>query len=130
MQRIFLVVALAIGLSGCAGLGTGISLITKSVANPVTTSDLYQAESGFRIVVAGLAAYKKACAQNAADKNCRANVATIQTYTRQIPPYLTQIRTFLRNNDQINAINTYNALTALIAQARTTAVNLGVNIGA
>lgn len=132
MKKLFAIAMLAVSLAGCGTLGnigTGISLVTKSIANPVTTTDQYSVEASFRIVVGALQAYKSACAAGTADANCRANVATIQVYTRQVPPYLTNLRAFLRNNDQINAINTYNELVALITQAKQTAAALGINLG-
>jgi hypothetical protein len=134
MKKFFITAALlsSIALGGCAqfqALGTGFSILTASVTNPVTPTMMYEAESGFRIVVAALEVYKKACAAGSADKPCKANVAAVQKYTLQIPPYLVQVRTFVAKNDQLNAVNTYNALVALITQAKTTATNLGVNIG-
>lgn len=125
MKRILIVMTLALSLGGCAT----VNLLTKSVTNPVTTNDLYQIEAGADAVVQALVAYRRACLAGAADVNCRANIKAVQPYTREIPPYLVQLRVFVKNNDQLNAANTYNALTALLKQARTTATNLGVNIG-
>jgi hypothetical protein len=130
----------AISLGGCAGelatlqsdisaVTSGISLVTKSVTNPVTTTDLYEIESSISIGFTALKAYKQACADGAADKNCKANVAAIQVYTRQIQPYLTQLRGFVKNNDQIDATTVYNQLVTLYGNAKTTAANLGVNLG-
>ena len=132
LRNLLIAGAIAVAMGGCAqlsALGTGFSLVTASVTNPVTPTMLYEAESGFRVAVAALEVYKKACAANAADKSCKVNVAAVQKYTVQIPPYLTQARAFVKNNDQLNAVNTYNALVALITQAQTTATSLGVNIG-
>lgn len=132
MRKYLAIIAVAFALGGCAQLsaiGTGVSLITKSVANPVTETELYQIESGINVVVKGLVSYRRLCLQGAVDKNCRANIAAIQRYTRELPPYLVQLRTFVRSNDQINAANTYNTMIALLTQAKQTAANLGVNLG-
>lgn len=132
MKKLLAVVMVTLALGGCAQLsavGTGISLVTKSVANPVTENELYEIEASVNIAVKALLAYRRACLAGSADKNCRANVAAIQRYTRELPPYLTQLRTFVRTNDQLNAANTYNTLVAVFTQAKQTAANFGVNLG-
>lgn len=133
MRRILAVAMVALALGGCAQLqavGTGITLATKSVQNPVTENELYQVEAGVSIVMKALVAYRRACLAGSADLRCRENIQAVQPYTRQIPPYLTQLRRFVRNNDQVNAAVVYNELTSLLAQAKATAVNLGIKIGA
>jgi hypothetical protein len=141
-MRLKIVAALCavLALGGCtnfkiAGLDLstieqGISLASKSAANPITKDDLAKAELAADTVVKALRLYKQACAQGSVDTNCRSNVAAIQAYTRQIPPYRDQLRSFVKNNDQINAHVVFNQLTALIANVKTTATTLGVNIGA
>ncbi len=119
----------ALSLGACStlqNLGTAFDLATKSVTNPVTTDDLYKIESGVRIAFTALQTYKDACAQGAADTNCKANVAAVQQYTRQLPPLLAQLRSFVKSNDQINAITIYNQISALIANFKTAASNVGI----
>lgn len=133
MRKIVAVVMLAVALGGCAQLqtvGTGISLITKSVTNPVTENELYQIEASVSIVVKALVTYRRACIAGNADVNCRANIAAIQPYTKEVPIYLAQLRRFVRDNDQVNAATAYNTLTTLLTNAKSTAVRLGVNLGA
>lgn len=136
MKRLFLalalVVAIPLSLGGCStlqNLDTAFQLATKSVANPVTKDDLYKVESGVQIAFAALNAYKTSCAQGLVDTNCRANVAAIQQYTRQLPPLLAQLRSFVKDNDQINATLVYNQVVALVANFKTAAKNVGVNVG-
>jgi hypothetical protein len=132
VRKLFFAAIAALSLGACAQLTAiegGLSLATKSITNPVTKTDLYKFESGFQVVMTLLQTYKKSCAAGAVDANCKANIAAIQRYTTQIPPYLVQLRAFVKNNDQINAANTYNALVDLYTQAKTTAANLGVNVG-
>lgn len=132
MKRIFLVLALGLSLTGCAQLSAvtqGISLTTKTIANPVTQEELYAIEASIRIAVTGLQAYKDACVQGSADKNCRANIASIQPYTRQIPPLLIQLRGFVKNNDQINATVVYNQLTSLYVNLKNAALAVGISVG-
>ncbi len=132
MKKLLAVALLALSLGACSTLqniGTAISLTTKSYTNPVTKDDLYKVESGVKIAFAGLQAYKDSCAQGLVDTNCRANVAAIQQYTRQLPPLLVQLRSFVKNNDQINATVAYNQIVTLIANLKTAAGNVGINIG-
>ena len=133
MKKAIAIALVALSLGGCAQLQAvsgGLSLITKSVANPVTENELYQIEASLNILVTGLVAYRRACLAGNADKNCRANILAIQPYTKEVPVYLAQLRTFVRNNDQINAANTYNTLVALYGNAKDTVLRLGVNLGA
>ena len=60
---------------------------------------------------------------------CRANVAAIQQYTRQLPPLLAQLRSFVKDNDQINATLVYNQVVTLVANFKAAAKNVGVNVG-
>ena len=132
MKRIILAVVLALGLAGCAqlsGIGTGIGLVTKSVANPVTKADEAQIELAIDAAVSVLRGYKKACVQGTADVHCKANIGQIQVYTRQMPPLIAQLRNFVDTNDQINAIVVYNQLSTLYTSFKTTAGNLGYNVG-
>jgi len=132
MRKIFLILALSLSLAGCATLEAvtdGISLATKSIANPVTPADEAQVEVALNAAIDLLKSYKQACAQGAADTHCRGNVAQIQAYTRQIPPMVAQLRTFVDNNDQINAAVVYNQLKALYVNVKATAAQLGVNLG-
>ena len=124
--------ACAVALGGCADLknfGTAINLATHSITNPVTKDDLYKVESGVQIAFTALNAYKRSCAQGLVDKNCRANVAAVQQYTRQLPPLLAQLRGFVKNNDQINATVIYNQIVMLVANFKTAASNVGINVG-
>lgn len=134
MRKIFLAFALvgALTAGGCSTLqsiGTAFSLVTKSVANPVTMTDLYQVESGVSLVFVALNTYRTACVQGTADKSCRVNIQAVQQYTRQLPPLLTQLRSFVKQNDQINATVVYNQLVTLITNFKTAAANVGINTG-
>lgn len=132
MRKIALALVLAIGLGGCAQLTaieSGLSLATKSITNPVTKDELYKLESAVQVGFIALNTYKRSCAQGLVDKSCRANVAAIQQYTRQIPPYLAQLRSFVRANDQVNASVVYNQLVTLYGNAKNTATAFGVKFG-
>lgn len=134
MKKLLIAAALAcaVTLGGCSTLqnfGTAISIASKSITNPVSKDDLYKVESGVRIAFTALQAYKDSCAQGLVDTNCKSNVAAIQVYTRQLPPLLSQLRSFVKNNDQINATVVYNQIVALIANLKTAASNVGINVG-
>ena len=130
MKKI-IVLALTLSLGACAQLqavGTGISLATKSISNPVTKTEEAQIELAMDSAIEALKTYKKACVAGSADVNCRANIAQIQVYTRQIKPLVIQLRNFVDNNDQVNATVIYNELTSLYANVKTIANNLGVKL--
>jgi hypothetical protein len=103
--------------------------VNKTASNPVTRDDLAKMEVAADGVAKVLLAYKRSCAANAVDKNCRTNVAAIQQYTRQVPPYLMQLRSFVKQNDQINASVVYNQLATLFTNMKATATSLGINLG-
>jgi len=132
MRKFWLTAVIALALGGCAQLqavGTGVSLVTKSVTNPVTKTEEAQIELSIDAAVVALRGYKTACIQGTADKNCRGNIAAIQRYTRQMPPLITQLRGFVDSNDQVNAVVVYNQLTALYTNFKSAAVGLGYNVG-
>lgn len=132
MKRTILALTLSFALAGCADLQmltAGIGLATKSIANPVTPTDEAKVEVALDGAIELLKAYKQACVQGTADKNCRDNIAQIQAYTRQVKPLVAQLRNFVDNNDQINASVVYNQLTALFINVKATAASLGVNLG-
>lgn len=136
MKRLLtmLIAVSAIGLTagGCAqmqAIGTGFELATASINNPVTKSREAQIELALHTAIDLLNTYKAACVQGTADKNCKANIAQIQAYTRDVKPLVAQLRTFVDNNDQVNAAAVYNQLVALYANAKTFAATAGVNLG-
>jgi hypothetical protein len=132
MRKFILVLTLSAALGGCAQLQAiqgGLSLATKSIANPVTKSEEAQVELALDTAVQALLTYKRACIAGSADKNCKANIAQIQAYTRQVPALVTQLRTFVDTNDQINATVVYNELTALYTNVKGAAASLGVSLG-
>jgi len=113
MRKIILAITLSLSLAGCAtfkNIETAIQLGTASIANPVTKTRLNQMESAVTLVFAGLNAWKKSCQQGLIPPECRQHIAAVQVYTRQVPPYLAQLRQFVRNDDQVNATVVFNNL--------------------
>lgn len=132
MRKILIAFTLALSLAGCGHLGsiqTVLQLGTASVANPVTPTRLNQMENGLKVVFAGLNAWKKSCRDLLIPQNCRQQIAEVQVYTRQIPPYLSRLRAFVRNNDQVNASVVFNEITGLIGTVKSQAAAAGQQIG-
>lgn len=132
MRRIAIALLITFSLAGCAQLRTvetAIQLGTVSVDNPVTPTRLNQLESAITIVFAGLNAWKSSCKQGLINVTCKDQIRAVQVYTRQIPPYLSQLRAFVRNNDQVNAAVVFNNLTTLIGTVKQQAANAGQVIG-
>lgn len=131
-MRKLIILALALSLGGCAtikNIETAISLGTASIANPVTPTRLNQMESALTLVFAGLNAWKQSCVQGLIPPACKTQIGGVQVYTKQIPPYLAQLRTFVKANDQVNATVVFNNLTDLIGTVKSQAASGGVNIG-
>lgn len=134
MRRIF-VLLVALPLVGCAGmpsfdaLKTAVTIGTTTIANPVTETRLNQMESTLTLVFAGLRSWKAACARGALPITCRKQIANVQVYTRQIPPYLEKLRTFVRDNDQVNAMTVFNTLSDIVTTVRTQSTAAGNPIG-
>lgn len=132
LTKIFAIGLVAISLGGCATIDTisnAVKIGTTSVANPVTKTDLYKVEASLDIAITALVTYRRACLAGAADANCRANIKAIQVYTKAIPPYIMQLRVFVKTNDQVNARVVYNNLSVLFTNMKATAAGLGVNLG-
>jgi hypothetical protein len=132
VKRIILAAALALSLAGCAELKaiqTGISISQASIANPVTKTQEGEIELAFHSAITVLNTYKRACIAGTADVHCRNNIQQVQAYTRQIKPLIVQLRGFVDNNDQVNAVVVFNQLTTLYTNFKAAATALGVNLG-
>lgn len=134
MKRLGFILCLCLPLAvgGCttlSNIGTGIDIATASIANPVTKTKETQIELAIDAAIVALKGYRTACIQHTADKNCRANIVAIQRYTRQMPPLLTQLRGFVDNDQQLNAVAVYNQLVNLYTNFKSSAANLGYNVG-
>lgn len=136
MRKIILAIALSLALAGCAQISaieTAFQLGTASVSNPVTKDRLNQVESAITLVFAGLEGWKKSCQQGLIPVVCKTQIAQVQIYTRQLPPYLAQLRTFVKTNDQVNATVVFNNIVNLVgtvkAQAAAGGVTISTNVG-
>ncbi len=129
MRKQLLAIMLAAPLPGCLGLGEIIDISTISVTNPITLDMLNDFEAVETVAFAGLGAYKKSCIRGDLPPSCKGVVISIQGYTRQLPPLQTSLRTFVRNNDQVNAKVVFTTIKDLIARAKSVATANGIAVG-
>jgi len=130
-RKIAIVLTLSFSLGGCStlqGIVNAVEIGTTSIANPITKERLNQLENVAILVFSALDGWKRACVNGVIPASCKAQIAQVQVYTRQIPPYLNQLRVFVRTNDQVNAITVFNNVTGLISTVRAQAANHGVTI--
>lgn len=128
MKKLLIVPALCLGLGGCLtlqGVETAFKLGTASITNPVTKDRLFEIETTVSLVFTGLNAWKKTCVQGLINPTCKDQIAAVQVYTRQVKPYLQQLRLFVKTNDQVNATIVYNNIVTLIATVRSQAAVAG-----
>lgn len=128
MRKLLLVIPLCLSLGGCLtlqGIETAFKLGTASITNPVTKDRLFEIETTISLVFSGLNAWKKTCVQGIINATCKDQIAAVQVYTRQIPPYLRQLRVFVRTNDQVNATVVYNNIVTLVTTVRSQAALSG-----
>jgi len=131
IRTLLLATALSAPLANCAQLQTALdvaSFTNASIANPVTPAMLNNLENAAIVVFAGLNAYRSSCVQGAIPPSCKTVIRQLQVYTRQIPPLLTQLRTFVRTNDQVNAVIVYNNIAQLVASLKAQAVQNNVGV--
>lgn len=127
MRKFALVIALGITLAGC-NLPAIFTASTASISNPVTPTMLYDVENAATIAFAGLNAYKKSCVDLVLLQTCRGVIQKIQVYTRKIPPVLKNLRAFVRDNDQVNAVLAYNLAMSIMADLKTVAASNNVQV--
>lgn len=132
MRKIIFVIALSLSIAGCAQLQTLQNVAhfaTAAINNPVTPAMEAQIELGFDTAVQLLLTYRRACLRGQADVNCRQNIEIIQPYTIQAKPVIARLRSFVDNNDQVNAVVAYNQLLGLYGGLKTSAAAVGMNVG-
>lgn len=121
MRKLLVICAVAFSLGGCAQIQDFVGkfqniadFATATVDNPVTPAKLKKAEAATLVIFKAMNLWRDSCAQRLINDGCVKQIAAVQVYTRQIPPYLTQVRQFVKENDQVNAVVVYNSLTNLI----------------
>lgn len=128
MKKLLIVSLMCLSLGGCLtlqGIETAFKLGTASITNPVTKDRLFEIETTTSLVFTGLNAWKKTCVQGIINATCKDQIAAVQVYMRQIPPYLRQLRVFVKTNDQVNATVAFNNIVTLITTVRSQAALSG-----
>lgn len=128
MKRILTVILLALPLMACAGesIFKGGTSVLATAPNPITRTMLYNVENGLTVAVASLVGYKRLCVQKLIDQSCRGVIVKLQSYTIKAKPILISLRSFVRNNDQVNAITAYATISQLLSDFRAAAAANGV----
>lgn len=132
MRKLLAVCLVTLSLGGCAALQNiqdAVSIGTASYTNPVTPPRLRQIEAGVSLVFTGLNTWKQSCRQGLINQNCQKQIEAVQVYTRKLPPYLTQLREFVKNDDQVNAVVVYNNISKLITTVKAQATAANITIG-
>lgn len=131
MRKYLAIVLVSFSLvgGGCAPQLAVLSAATKTIQNPVTKNDLFQIEASLKLVTTGLKTYRRLCLQDAVDKNCRSNIEAIQPYSSQVYPLLAELSSFVRTNDQVNAIVVYKRLVNIYTSITTEAAARGISLG-
>lgn len=135
MKKYLVIGLVAFNLSGCASLPslhtieTLVQLGSASIANPVTKKRLYQIESAITVVFVGFNTWKDQCKRGTIPASCRDQIDHVQIFTRQLPPYLKQLRTFVKTNDQVNAVVVFNQITETISAVKSAAAVNNIKIG-
>lgn len=125
---------LALSLGGCASLPslhaiqTVAQLGTASIANPITKERLSQIEQAGIVVFASLNTWKDQCRRGVIPAACKDQIAHVQVFTRPLPTYLKQLRAFMKNDDQVNAVVVFNRITETIAAVKAAAVAHNIEI--
>lgn len=132
MRKIILSLVLALSVAGCnlSGALQSVSLVTASYTNPVTPDMLNNAENGAIIVFSALKVYKQTCIAGTIPASCRQVIASVQVYTRRLPQALRDLRVFVRNNDQVNAVTAYNTLIQIMSDFKSVASANNIPVGA
>jgi predicted nucleic acid-binding Zn ribbon protein len=133
MRKLLAVCLVTLSLGGCAKLQELTDKFQNiadfaTVSNPVTPAKLKQVESGALLVFKGMNLWRKSCEQRLINESCIKQINAVQVYTRQISPYLDQVRQFVKNNDQVNAVVVYNELVGLIKTVKAQVAANGIKV--
>lgn len=142
-MRKFLVFPLLLVLGGCAlfdiggkSLLQGGTSLTAPVQN-VTPRMVYDIEEGAKVGTAGLVAYRRLCIAKKIDRSCRDTIVEIQKFTRPLcttvdagqrctTGVIADLRRFVAQNDQVNALKAFNLARDLLTSIQTARAAKGV----
>lgn len=112
MKKLMLVAVLAVGLSGCDWQTT--QAVFTGVKNPVTASNLYEANLAYDGALKAFNKMKALCAQRVIPNSCRTYVIKGQQVIPQIESARKTAQIFIRNNPTLDASSLVSAYTTLI----------------
>lgn len=124
-----LILVLALGLGACEPFDRFASVIgpaTVGIEQPISRDTLADVESGFIVVFAALNAYKESCVRKVIPQSCRNVIEQMQAYTVMLPPLIRNLRMFVKNNDQVNALTVYRTVTGLMDDLKAVGRNANV----
>lgn len=121
-MRKLAILLFALTLGACSTVG----VVTQSYDNPITRERLYQLENSLILAVSAANSYKRLCAKQLINERCRVVIAKLQSFTRPAAKALPRLRTFVRTNDQINAIVLYREISGYISDFKSAAAAEGV----
>lgn len=113
-MKTVIALCLAVMLSGCSATLETINVALTDRPNPVTKQMLYNLEQSLVVATTGLLVYKRLCIKKAIDQSCRGTVEYLQGYTRQAQPVLVNLRKFVKEKDEVNAIDAYRTLKQIV----------------
>ncbi len=137
MKRFLIVPLLALVLVGCAGIDKSVfqggASLTASVQNPVTREMEAGVEATYQVAASSALAYarlRRCAAGETASLTNRCStwpiVQKFKSINRIVFAQLKNLRGFLDNNDQVNAISAYNTIQTALASFKATAATSGI----
>lgn len=130
MRKLLLTTCLAFSLAGCGNQSilTGGNCITCDIPNVITMDELYKAENGLIVVEVGMNTYKSLCREGVIPDSCEGILIKLKKYNKIGRTLLKSVRSFVKQNDQINAVIVFGQLKQLILQLQGEATAAGVQI--
>lgn len=125
MKRLFLVITLALGLSGCAALQKLEAIYTDISGSTISPQNVYIAVNAFDATKATATQYFTYCRANLAQAICSAaNRRTVLKYVRAGTAARNQLETYLVAGTAAPA-QIYQTLIAVVDALKTSAVSQG-----
>lgn len=116
-MRKLLAVILALSLAGCAGT-------LPSVNNPISNTNLYEAELVFDAALKTFGTLRGLCANRTLPPACRTYVKTGQSIIARASAADVAARNFVTTNPTLDATNVVGAFTGILSDFQTTVTNL------
>lgn len=129
MRKLALAIVVAFGLSGCASFVDSIGNVISGIANPVSTTTLYQAELVFDASLKTFNELKALCVKRVLPSRCRTYVVQGQGLIRQAYAADIAARNFVKNNPTLDPTNIVQAFVGVVSQFNATVSTLNATKG-